>query len=663
MKTRPRVLTLPALGDLAAVLILLGCALAGFEPVYEGFGFAPAAAGGVALGLVVAFAAAWLRLGPLTVAAATVLVFALGGGPLGLRGLEGVGLIPSARSLKLLFSGAVGVWRDFITATTPVSPFPELALAPFIVGLVGAVLAASMAWRWRRPAWALVPVAAAAAAVVALGVSEPAWPRWQAALAVVAALIWLSWRSRTAEAESGLAAGSGPAAGTGRGGRSGRAGRSERGGRADRAAGLAAGRAAGAGDGWTSGGPGAGGEPAAVRLARWRGIVIVVAAAVAVVALAGPPATGGLTREVLREHVIPPLDLRNYASPLASFRQYVGVKKDVELFEVTGLPSGARLRLAVMDAYDGLVYDVASLAGTDTGLYQRVGPGIGAGRGAGEGAEEGAGEGGGGAAGRPAESAQVEVAVGGYQGVWVPTAGQVGELRFAGGRSQELQEELYFNPSTGGAIDPLGLAEGDRYTISALIEDPVELNDLANYNLAPASLAPVTNVPEVVAAAGSKLAGDSADPAERIVALAGALKDPTRAFFSHGVDGAAPSAPGHGAARIQAFLNAAQMVGDDEQYAVAMALMSRQLGLPARVVMGFAPAEDSQVEGDTWTVTGKDVHAWVEFKFETLGWVAVDPSPPENQVLTEQQPKANEKPNPQVLQPPPPPQEPAELPP
>jgi hypothetical protein len=92
------------------------------------------------------------------------------------------------------------------------------------------------------------------------------------------------------------------------------------------------------------------------------------------------------------------------------------------------------------------------------------------------------------------------------------------------------------------------------------------------------------------------------------------------------------------------------MVGDEEQYASAMALMARHLGYPARVVMGFAPeiAEgDEQVE-----VLGGDVTAWVEVPFEGVGWVPFRPTPDQVDVPQEQTPKPKSEPQPQVRQPP-----------
>jgi hypothetical protein len=53
----------------------------------------------------------------------------------------------------------------------------------------------------------------------------------------------------------------------------------------------------------------------------------------------------------------------------------------------------------------------------------------------------------------------------------------------------------------------------------------------------------------------------------------------------------------------------------------------------------------------------------VEVNFAGFGWVPFDPTPPEDQVPNDQNTKPRADPKPQVLQPPPPPQEPVDLPP
>ena len=122
------------------------------------------------------------------------------------------------------------------------------------------------------------------------------------------------------------------------------------------------------------------------------------------------------------------------------------------------------------------------------------------------------------------------------------------------------------------------------------------------------------------------------------------------------------SRAGHTSERITTLIGGDQMIGDDEQYAVAMALLAGELGIPVRVVMGYYPDEEQEGEA-VFTATGDNVHAWVEVNFEGVGWLPFNPTPPEDQVPNDQNTKPRVDPKPQVLQPPPPPQEPVDLPP
>ena len=106
---------------------------------------------------------------------------------------------------------------------------------------------------------------------------------------------------------------------------------------------------------------------------------------------------------------------------------------------------------------------------------------------------------------------------------------------------------------------------------------------------------------------------------------------------------------GHGADRITELFERNQMIGDQEQYASAFALMARSLGYPARVVMGFAP---EILEGQSVEVTGDDVTVWVEVAFDGVGWVAFNPTPDETDIPQDQVPKPQSEPQPQVRQPP-----------
>ncbi len=62
-----------------------------------------------------------------------------------------------------------------------------------------------------------------------------------------------------------------------------------------------------------------------------------------------------------------------------------------------------------------------------------------------------------------------------------------------------------------------------------------------------------------------------------------------------------------------------------EQFATSMAVMARTLGIPSRVILGFAPG--TQGPDGTITVTQRDAHSWVELWMPTQGWVRFDPTP------------------------------------
>ena len=63
-----------------------------------------------------------------------------------------------------------------------------------------------------------------------------------------------------------------------------------------------------------------------------------------------------------------------------------------------------------------------------------------------------------------------------------------------------------------------------------------------------------------------------------------------------------------------------------QQFAGSMGLMLRMIGIPSRVVAGFAPGTRQSDEG-TFQVRDIDAHSWVEAYFRGIGWVTFDPTP------------------------------------
>ncbi len=76
---------------------------------------------------------------------------------------------------------------------------------------------------------------------------------------------------------------------------------------------------------------------------------------------------------------------------------------------------------------------------------------------------------------------------------------------------------------------------------------------------------------------------------------------------------------------LQTFLLAEQS-GYCQHFAGSMALMLRMVGIPSRVVSGFAPG---RYESDlaAYQVRDTDAHSWVEVYFRDIGWVTFDPTP------------------------------------
>lgn len=82
--------------------------------------------------------------------------------------------------------------------------------------------------------------------------------------------------------------------------------------------------------------------------------------------------------------------------------------------------------------------------------------------------------------------------------------------------------------------------------------------------------------------------------------------------------------PGSGYRALQNFLLRDRR-GYCEQFASAMAMMAREVGIPSRVAVGFLPGK--KTDGDSWEVSIRDMHAWPELYFAGYGWVRFEPTP------------------------------------
>ncbi len=62
-----------------------------------------------------------------------------------------------------------------------------------------------------------------------------------------------------------------------------------------------------------------------------------------------------------------------------------------------------------------------------------------------------------------------------------------------------------------------------------------------------------------------------------------------------------------------------------DYYATSMVVMARAVGLPARLVMGFASGTYNESQNQ-FVVTEADAHSWVEIYFQGFGWIEFEPT-------------------------------------
>ncbi|WP_217178573.1 transglutaminase family protein [Streptomyces sp. AC495_CC817] len=579
--------------DLGVSALLVAVSIVGFWPTFAGPSYLPAAVGGMILGLAIAAVAAWRRWGILIIAGMTIGAYFVFGGALALPHTAIAGVIPTLDTLQRLALGTVTSWKQMLTTVAPVSAADGHLLVPFLLSLVAATLTASLALRLSQVAWALLPAGLLLVLVIALGTPEPAFPVVQGLVFAVMSVAWLALRQLWAPHNAAISVGEV--------------------------------------------------DPSRAAHMRMRrvlaGVVVLVVAGgagVATSALAAP----AQPRHVFRDVIIPPFNVRDYPSPLQAFRKNVRDAADETLFTVRGLPEGTRIRIAVMDQYDGMVYNVTDGGPGSSSAFTPLRSDM--------------------APDAEGTRATMDVKIGEYAGVWVPDAGTVSEIAFTGARAEELRRSAYFNDATGTAVVTTPLKQGDTYTVETVIPGEIKDTQLADVAFGKVSLPKQSNIPEDLTALAAETVSGAESPIQQVRALESFLAE--GGFFSHGLEGEVLSRAGHTAERISTLIGGDQMIGDDEQYAVAMALLAREVGIPARVVMGYYPDEDA--EGETvFEATGDNVHAWVEVNFDKLGWLTFNPTPPEDKVPNDQNTKPKVDPKPQVLQPPPPPQEPVDLPP
>ncbi|HEY2126896.1 MAG TPA: DUF3488 and transglutaminase-like domain-containing protein [Streptosporangiaceae bacterium] len=90
--------------------------------------------------------------------------------------------------------------------------------------------------------------------------------------------------------------------------------------------------------------------------------------------------------------------------------------------------------------------------------------------------------------------------------------------------------------------------------------------------------------------------------------------------FTYSLDVQEPASP----QALIRFLTT-QRRGYCQQFAFAMAVLARLLGIPSRVAVGYTAG--TPVGHDRWVVKTSDAHAWPELYFQGAGWLRFEPTP------------------------------------
>ncbi len=609
--SRPARQTTVTYALISAAFMAAGAAMAAWSlyPVYESRAFVAVSAASIAAGAVIVVVSDRLGWNGLSVAGLTVAAYV------------GIGLtlaIPSftagdttlLAALGELARGPVAGWKDVVTLPLPLGEYGATLVPPLALLLVGTVVSTTFAARARR--WwgfaGLVTAIMVATAVLigpATRAPELAWAPYGVymnqefviGLSTFAVLLgWTTWRAIYVRRRS-LLKGSSTASLSGR-------------------------------------------HPAR-SLGAFVGGLAMVTVALVVGSLVAGPITADIPRSVARSVIEPRVVVNSTVTPLASYRNYFSDDQfDAELFTVDVTSGEAdRVRLATLPFFDGDSFTAAGPEGTSA-PFQRVPSGIAA----------------------PENSVPVSatITLKASTGVWVPLIGRLGSVTFHGEHNGELVDSFFYQPATGtGLVTNAGaLVARDSYTVSAYV--PATAPALNMLGAAPggdtisSSLVPTSLVDWVT---HQGVTHDGAGFAELVKRLR------ERGYLSHSLTESGTTAAWEAALGSYSFAGSAAgssydridrlftqlnereasvadtpgaslvaAIGDDEQFAAAVALIAANLGFPSRVVLGVH-LTDTDVTG--WSVPacvegtcrGQNMAVWAEVQSANGTWIPVDVTP------------------------------------
>lgn len=258
----------------------------------------------------------------------------------------------------------------------------------------------------------------------------------------------------------------------------------------------------------------------------------------------------------------------------------------------TRSPTSGTWRLTVLDHYDGTSWSSSDgflVAGKRTPPYVRE------------------------PAHRSDPQVTQQIAIAGLTGLPLPEIGR--PIRVSG-------NGILIAPASGALTRTKPLAPGFRYTVRYTILPRPSFTALASAHAPIRHTSTATSM--FVATLPTKLReflttaeNTAPTPFEQLIWVQQQLQD--------GCNYDPSAAPGSSLGRMASFC---RVEGADsaEQFATALALVARGLGVPSRLVVGFAPGHRDPASGQ-YVVRSGDALVWPEVKFAETGWVAFSLTP------------------------------------
>ncbi len=185
-----------------------------------------------------------------------------------------------------------------------------------------------------------------------------------------------------------------------------------------------------------------------------------------------------------------------------------------------------------------------------------------------------------------------------------------------------MNDTVWWHPASSSLTMDGWPNKGQSYTVTSTYADPTA-QDLRNADVEPVDpmyhqLQTDAPIPPVVLATAERWTAHADTAYDKVMAIMHHLKSPSFTYDPNVNLQDDPQA-------LADFLH--ERHGFCQQFAGLMAVMLRELGIPARVGLGFTQGQPVAGTTGTYIVHGHDYHSWVEVPFSGYGWLTFDPTP------------------------------------